>query len=136
MSAYRHLFDRPGKSIRRARRGDCSARVVSRRSQGRRGPDVAYGSTAWLDRLVLTPDHLWTGANRQWDPEGLLSTLPALGTTLFGVWAGRMLLAEHTPLEKTVRLFAWGVALVIGGVCQLLGPGLGAERHLPAAPFA
>ena len=45
---------------------------------------------AWLDRLVLTEPHLWK-TSRTWDPEGLLGTLPALGTGLLGVLAAQWL---------------------------------------------
>lgn len=77
--------------------------------------DVPEASlAAYLDRLLLG-DHLWAAAGRQWDPEGLLSTLPALVTTLLGVWTGRLLLSERAPVEKAVRLLAWGVLLVMGG---------------------
>jgi predicted acyltransferase len=43
---------------------------------------------AWLDRLVLGP-HIWR-VGRVYDPEGILSTVPAIATTLFGVLAGRL----------------------------------------------
>jgi predicted acyltransferase len=36
---------------------------------------------AYVDRLVLGTEHLWAGADQMWDPEGLLSTLPAIVTT-------------------------------------------------------
>ena len=45
---------------------------------------------AWLDRTVLTEPHLWK-TSRTWDPEGLLGTLPALGTGLLGLLAGQWL---------------------------------------------
>ena len=48
--------------------------------------DLAPGRDlgAWLDRTLLG-GHLW---KPDWDPEGLLSTLPAVGSTLLGVIAG------------------------------------------------
>jgi predicted acyltransferase len=71
---------------------------------------------AYVDRLVLGTEHLWAGADQMWDPEGLLSTFPALVTTLLGVWTGRLLLHEDTPPAATVaRLFVVGTALVVGG---------------------
>lgn len=70
---------------------------------------------AHLDRVVLGTGHLWEGAGRMWDPEGLLSTLPAIVTALIGVWAGHILLSDGTPAEKTARLFAWGLVLLIAG---------------------
>lgn len=57
-------------------------------------PGVGYANLeketnlgAWLDRTLLTEAHLWRSA-RTWDPEGLLSTLPAIATGLFGVLVG------------------------------------------------
>jgi predicted acyltransferase len=70
---------------------------------------------AYLDRLILGTEHLWS-QSATWDPEGLLSTLPAVGTTLFGVWAGRLLLAgEDDDHRRAARLLVRGVALVIVG---------------------
>lgn len=47
---------------------------------------------AWVDRLVLD-GHLWGST---WDPEGLLSTLPALATALIGISAGEWLRSGRT----------------------------------------
>jgi predicted acyltransferase len=70
---------------------------------------------AYIDRLILGADHLWAGAGRQWDPEGLFSTLPAIATTLFGVWTGRLLAGKDDDSTKTARLFVRGCALVAIG---------------------
>jgi predicted acyltransferase len=54
------------------------------------------------------------------DPEGLLSTLPAIGSVLLGVLVGLGLRKpDATPHEKAARLLAWGVIVTIAGV--LLG---------------
>ncbi|MEA2710471.1 MAG: hypothetical protein QOF78_3072, partial [Phycisphaerales bacterium] len=54
------------------------------------------------------------------DPEGLLSTLPAIGSVLLGVFVGVGLRNPSlTPNEKAARLLAWGVITSILGV--LLG---------------
>src|SRR5690606_16771286 len=42
---------------------------------------------AWIDRTVFGTRHLWS-QSRTWDPEGLLSTLPAIGTVLLGSLVG------------------------------------------------
>lgn len=76
--------------------------------------DPAGTLAGYLDRIVFG-DHLWAQANRQWDPEGFLSTFPAVVTTLMGVWTGRLLLADTSPLEKTVRLLIWGLAALSAG---------------------
>jgi len=51
-------------------------------------PETNLG--AWLDRLLFTPAHLWNQSHT-WDPEGLLGTLPAMGTTLLGILTGTWL---------------------------------------------
>ncbi len=68
----------------------------------------------YLDRIIFG-DHLWSQANREWDPEGFLSTFPAIVTTLIGVWTGRLLLSDKAPLEKTVRMLVWGLAALTAG---------------------
>jgi predicted acyltransferase len=52
-----------------------------------------------------------------WDPEGVVSTLPAIATTLFGVLAGHLLRIRRTPAERTAWLFVCGsVLLALGSV--------------------
>ena len=65
---------------------------------------------AWLDRAIFGT-HLWKA---RWDPEGLLSTLPAVGTTLFGVAAGAWMRA-HRPYCVAPTLVWGGVAAIVGG---------------------
>ncbi len=63
---------------------------------------------AFVDRWLLN-GHLWS-ASRTWDPEGLVSTLPALGNLLFGVLAGRWIEQPLAKAEKTVWLLIAGLA--------------------------
>jgi predicted acyltransferase len=51
----------------------------------------------------------------RWDPEGLLSTVPAIATTLFGAVAGLCLGADLPPMKKVRNLAAAGVAGIIAG---------------------
>ena len=48
--------------------------------------------SGYVDRVVLGTRHIWQ-ASRVYDPEGILSTLPATATTLLGVLAGHWLRA-------------------------------------------
>jgi predicted acyltransferase len=74
---------------------------------------------AWLDRTVFTEAHLWK-QSRTWDPEGLLGTLPALGTGLLGALAAQWLRRpEATAATKVRGLVAAGLAAVLLG--QLWG---------------
>ena len=63
---------------------------------------------AYVDRLLLE-GHLWA-KSKTWDPEGLVSTLPALCSQLFGVLTGRWLLSKTSVAEKTVWMMVAGLA--------------------------
>jgi predicted acyltransferase len=68
---------------------------------------------AWLDRLVLGR-HTWRGGN--WDPEGILSTVPAIATTLIGVIAGWFIAEQPSPRTLVRGLLVWGLAGVLLGL--------------------
>jgi len=68
---------------------------------------------AYVDRMLLD-GHLWVQA-KTWDPEGLVSTIPALCSQLFGVLAGRVLALELPRTEQTIwMLFAGLIFLALG----------------------
>jgi predicted acyltransferase len=73
------------------------------------------GSLAsYVDRRVFGP-HIWK-QGIVYDPEGILSTMGALATTLFGVLTGHRLRCEtRTPIEKVAHMFIAGVSCVIVG---------------------
>ena len=70
--------------------------------------------SAWIDRTVFG-GHLWK-QSQTWDPEGLLSTLPAIGTCLLGVLAGRWLAAKETLADRLNGLFAAGAIGAMAGL--------------------
>ncbi|MBC7900694.1 MAG: DUF5009 domain-containing protein [Saprospiraceae bacterium] len=76
--------------------------------------DKACNLAAYLDRLILGEAHIWDGG-KVYDPEGILSTLPALVTTIAGVLTGTWLTAKRGDLEKVSGLFFFGVVLVALG---------------------
>ncbi len=65
--------------------------------------------TAWLDRAIFSAPHLY---ERTRDPEGLLSTLPAIATTLFGLLAGMWLRTTRSTARKAVLLATTGAVMV------------------------
>src|SRR6185312_9482220 len=66
----------------------------------------------WIDANYL-PGRLW---DKTRDPEGLLSTLPAIGTCLLGVFAGMLLRDIRVkPDRKSLWLIGAGIALVLAG---------------------
>lgn len=86
-------------------------------------PGVGYANLeketnlgAWLDRTLLTEAHLWRSA-KTWDPEGILSTLPAIGTGIFGLLIGTWL--KRKDREDSVKIswmFSIGILAVILGL--------------------
>jgi len=56
---------------------------------------------AYVDRSVLG-GHLWS-ESKTWDPEGILSTLPAIATLLIGILAGEWLRSDRGAGRKTQR---------------------------------
>src|SRR5207249_4217517 len=73
------------------------------------------GSLAsYIDRTVFGR-HVWSQA-KVYDPEGILSTMGALATTLFGVFAGNWLrCANRTQFEKVAGLFVAGMCCIVIG---------------------
>lgn len=67
---------------------------------------------AWLDRLLLG-GHLWTPG---FDPEGLLSSIPAVATCLLGTFAGERMLADRPAGDRTTGLLLMGAALMVAGL--------------------
>lgn len=71
---------------------------------------------AWIDRGILTEAHIWA-SSKTWDPEGVLSTLPAVGTCLFGILAGIWMRRKDVDNPtKVAWLFSAGIAAVVLGL--------------------
>jgi predicted acyltransferase len=71
---------------------------------------------AYIDRRVFGP-HIWK-QGVVYDPEGILSTMGALATTLFGILTGNLIRAkDKTATEKVVLMFVAGFACIIIGWC-------------------
>jgi len=73
--------------------------------------DPERNLAAWLDRKLLA-GHLLAG---RYDPEGLLSTIPALATTLLGLLTGDWLRSERTSRAKAAAMAVSGVVCVVLG---------------------
>lgn len=61
---------------------------------------------AYVDSLILS-GHMWS-VTKTWDPEGIVSTIPAISTTLFGVLTGHWLRSKRSEIEKVVMAFHHG----------------------------
>jgi predicted acyltransferase len=90
------------------------------------GPGVLEpkGNLAWWVDSNLLAGHTWSGAPAPgFDPEGLLSTLPAIATTLLGALSAHLL---RLPRPARVRM-AW----VAGTGLGLIGLGLALDAVIP-----
>jgi predicted acyltransferase len=76
--------------------------------------DKACNLAAYVDRTILSEDHLWSQA-KVFDPEGILSTIPALVTTICGALTGRWLLTDRSAVEKAGGIFFGGTVLLAAG---------------------
>lgn len=69
---------------------------------------------AWLDNLLLN-GHLWS-FSKTWDPEGILSTLPAICTGIIGIFIGQILNLKITKNEIAKKTAISGLLLVVLGL--------------------
>jgi predicted acyltransferase len=83
-------------------------------------PVPGCGSGSWamecnFARFIdghLLAGHMWS-ATKDWDPEGIISTIPAITTVLLGMIAGYVLRAEGAGTEKVRRFALMGLAMLM-----------------------
>ena len=100
--------------------------------------DQTQNLTSWLDRIAIAFTQRWLHTGRLYlatrDPEGLLSTLPAVATTLLGALAGLWMRQTHGPRGSValrnmqLRLALAGIAGVIVG--ELWSPWFPINKNL------
>ena len=79
--------------------------------------DVAGNLAHYVDRIVLGAHNY--AETRTWDPEGIVSTLPAIATALLGVMAGHLLRLDRTLGKRAALLLVTGILLISAGlVCN------------------
>jgi len=67
--------------------------------------DKVCNLAAYLDRTILTEKHIWN-QSKVYDPEGLLSTIPAIATVLAGILTGHWLKSKRDDFEKVAGIGA------------------------------
>ena len=85
-------------------------------------PDLSLPEKNWANYLDLNflPGYLW---RKTWDPEGILSSFPALVTGLIGMMAGFILVSKAQLKDKLLKLFIMAACLLIlGDIFQYLMP--------------
>jgi predicted acyltransferase len=76
----------------------------------------------YIDRIVFGTNHLWR-ESKTWDPEGLLSTLPAIATALLGAFTGDWMRSERdAPTRTAVLFFGGNILLALGLMWSPLFP--------------
>ena len=92
--------------------------------------DPNQNLAAWLDRKLFM-GHLFDGTR---DPEGILSTIPAVATTLLGVLTGHWLRSQKTSATKAIVMLLAGICgLVAGEVWNIWFP---INKNLWTSSFA
>lgn len=76
--------------------------------------DKGTNLAGWIDNLLLE-NHLWS-YSKTWDPEGILSTIPAIANGIVGLLIGQLLNSSLAKNDKAVKMFGTGWALVILGL--------------------
>lgn len=74
--------------------------------------DMNANLTAWLDRHIFSAAHLYEKVR---DPEGLLSTIPAVATALMGVLTAIWLRTRRATEQKSVAIAIAGAICVCAG---------------------
>src|SRR5690606_1028100 len=84
------------------------------------------------DKTVLGETHMYHGEGVAFDPEGLMSTIPAVVQVILGYWAGNFIIrTKNTPVEKKqepaqaanglypllTKLFVAAMLLIFTGLC-------------------
>ena len=68
-----------------------------------------------IDQTILGVNHIYKGEGVPFDPEGLISTLPAIVQVIFGFLVGEYIQAKGKSFEMLAQLLLAGVILVLAG---------------------
>lgn len=70
-----------------------------------------------VDKAVLGIAHIYKGEGIPFDPEGIMSTLPAIVQVIFGFMVGDYIQKKGKNFEMLTGLFVAGVAMILTGFC-------------------
>ncbi|MGL2995159.1 acyltransferase family protein [Flavobacterium sp. TSSA_36] len=76
--------------------------------------DKGSNLAAWLDNTLLN-GHLWDVV-KTWDPEGILSTLPAIASGIIGMLIGQLFQLPISKIELVKKIAIYGLGLLLLGV--------------------
>ena len=94
--------------------------------------EMACNFAKWIDGMTLW-GHMYS-QTKTWDPEGVISTLPAISNVLFGIFAGQILRTQKTTAEKSNWLLFAGATLTFAGL--MLSTWMPVNKSLWTSPYA
>lgn len=84
-------------------------------------PSDPFSLTGWfgteLDKSILHIAHMYKGEGIPFDPEGIISTIPAVTEVILGYMVGNYILQKGKSFEMVTGLFVAGVAMLLTGYC-------------------
>jgi predicted acyltransferase len=95
--------------------------------------DVEGNFAHYIDRIVLGAHNY--RSTKTWDPEGIVSTLPAIGTALLGVLCGQLLQLKNKLSQKLMWMLLVGVILIAAGETANIWMPINKKLWTPAFTF-
>jgi predicted acyltransferase len=84
-------------------------------------PADPYSLSGWfgtdVDKKILGVAHMYKGEGVAFDPEGIMSTIPATVEVIFGYLIGNYIQRKGKNFEMVSSLFVAGVVMLIAGFC-------------------
>ncbi|MES1225615.1 MAG: heparan-alpha-glucosaminide N-acetyltransferase domain-containing protein [Bacteroidota bacterium] len=84
-------------------------------------PADPYSITGWfgtdIDKKILGVAHMYKGEGFPFDPEGLMSTFPAITQVIFGYLVGSYIIQKGKTFEMCTGLFVTAGVLIFAGFC-------------------
>ena len=94
--------------------------------------ETACNFAKWIDGMTLW-GHMYS-QTKTWDPEGVISTIPAVTNVLFGIFAGQILRTRKAPAEQSSWLLFAGATLTFTGL--MLSTWMPINKSLWTSPYA
>nr|WP_294944720.1 DUF5009 domain-containing protein [uncultured Mucilaginibacter sp.] len=100
-------------------------------------PAAPYGmltnAGTYLDKFVLGDGHLYHGEGVAFDPEGILSTLPAIVNVICGFYVGKFVQEKGKSYEALAKLLLVGCLFIFIALCWNMNFPIG--KKLWTSPF-
>ena len=87
-----------------------------------------------LDLWLFGPNHMYHGEGVAFEPEGILSTLPAIANVTFGYAAGRWVQQKGRTYEGIAKLLLAGLYRLLS-LCAGIGSFLSIKNYGPEVLF-